>query len=60
MWLPDVSSFQLMSPRCSQHGDGSGTVWSRVFPFLVVSPVIIGVTWLVMMWFVRQLYYEFG
>ncbi|KAI0721710.1 hypothetical protein C8T65DRAFT_203108 [Cerioporus squamosus] len=42
------------------NGDGSGTVWSHVFPFLVVSPVVIGVTWLVMMWFVRQLYYEFG
>ncbi|RPD66069.1 hypothetical protein L227DRAFT_648858 [Lentinus tigrinus ALCF2SS1-6] len=42
------------------HGDGSGTVWSRVFPFLVVSPVVIGVTWPVMMWFVRELYYEFG
>nr|VWO98830.1 Transcription regulator [Ganoderma boninense] len=42
------------------HGDGAGTLWQRVLPFLIVSPVVIGVSWLVLIWFVRQLYYEFG
>lgn len=42
------------------HGDGAGTLWQRVFPFLMVSPILIGVSWLVLIWFVRQLYYEFG
>ncbi|KAI1795937.1 hypothetical protein LXA43DRAFT_970341 [Ganoderma leucocontextum] len=42
------------------HGDGAGTLWQRVLPFLIVSPVIIGVSWLILIWFVRQLYYEFG
>lgn len=31
-----------------------------MLPFLIVSPVVIGVSWLVLIWFVRQLYYEFG
>ncbi|OSD01578.1 hypothetical protein PYCCODRAFT_1436186 [Trametes coccinea BRFM310] len=42
------------------NGGGAGTLWQGVFPFLVVSPVVIGVSWLVMMFFVRVLYREFG
>ncbi|TBU50704.1 hypothetical protein BD309DRAFT_6066 [Dichomitus squalens] len=42
------------------HGDGAGTLWQRVLPFLIVSPVVIGVSWVVLIWFVRELYYEFG
>ncbi|PIL23929.1 hypothetical protein GSI_13680 [Ganoderma sinense ZZ0214-1] len=42
------------------NGDGAGTLWQRVLPFLIVSPVVIGISWLVLIWFVRQLYYEFG
>ncbi|KAI0748058.1 hypothetical protein C8Q80DRAFT_1169868 [Daedaleopsis nitida] len=42
------------------HGGGAGTLWQNVLPFLIVAPVVIAVSWVVMMWFVRQLYYEFG
>ncbi|KAL1947786.1 hypothetical protein VTO73DRAFT_13510 [Trametes versicolor] len=41
-------------------GGGPGTLWQTVLPFLIVSPVIIGVSWLVMIFFVRELYHEFG
>ncbi|KAI0709129.1 hypothetical protein C8Q76DRAFT_742333 [Earliella scabrosa] len=41
-------------------GGGAGTLWQGVLPFLIVAPVVIAVSWLVMMWFVRELYYEFG
>ncbi|CDO68339.1 hypothetical protein BN946_scf184799.g66 [Trametes cinnabarina] len=42
------------------NGGGPGTLWQGVLPFLVVSPVVIGVSWLVMVFFVRILYGEFG
>ncbi|KAH9901321.1 hypothetical protein C8Q73DRAFT_677483 [Cubamyces lactineus] len=42
------------------NGGGPGTLWQNVFPFLIVPPVVIGVSWLVMIFFVRQLYLEFG
>ncbi|KAI0362022.1 hypothetical protein OH77DRAFT_1584513 [Trametes cingulata] len=42
------------------NGGGAGTLWQSVLPFLIVSPVVIGVSWLVMIFFVRQLYHEFG
>ncbi|KAI0670445.1 hypothetical protein C8Q78DRAFT_125560 [Trametes maxima] len=42
------------------NGDGAGTLWQSVLPFLIVSPVVIGVSWLVMIFFVRELYHEFG
>ncbi|EPT06019.1 hypothetical protein FOMPIDRAFT_1044491 [Fomitopsis schrenkii] len=39
---------------------GRPDVWHRVEPFLVVSPIIIGLSWFALMWFVRILYHEFG
>ncbi|KAH9946168.1 uncharacterized protein BXZ73DRAFT_95667 [Epithele typhae] len=42
------------------NGGGPGTLWQSVLPFLIVTPVVIGVSWLAMMWVVRELYYEFG
>ncbi|KAI0781003.1 hypothetical protein BD413DRAFT_501724 [Trametes elegans] len=42
------------------NGGGPGTLWQSVLPFLIVSPVVIGVAWLVMIFFVRELYHEFG
>ncbi|OBZ75710.1 hypothetical protein A0H81_04380 [Grifola frondosa] len=42
------------------NGGGAGTLWQKVLPFLIVAPVVIGVAWLVMLFYVRQLYYEFG
>ncbi|KAI0699725.1 hypothetical protein BC835DRAFT_1330511 [Cytidiella melzeri] len=35
-------------------------LWTKVFPFLVVSPVIIGVSWLSLLYWARELYFEFG
>ena len=49
-----------MCSTSAQHGDGAGTLYQHVLPFLIVVPVVIGVSWLGMMWFVRELYYEFG
>ncbi|KAH9854170.1 hypothetical protein C2E23DRAFT_819858 [Lenzites betulinus] len=42
------------------NGGGPGTLWQGVLPFLIVSPVVIGVSWLVLIFFVRELYHEFG
>ena len=49
-----------LAAHLSQGGGGAGTLWQGVLPFLIVAPVVIAVSWLVMMWFVRELYYEFG
>ncbi|EPQ58136.1 hypothetical protein GLOTRDRAFT_104066 [Gloeophyllum trabeum ATCC 11539] len=38
----------------------NGVLWRRVQPYLIVAPCIIGVSWLVLMFFVRELYFEFG
>lgn len=42
------------------NGGGAGTLWHKVFPFLVVSPIIIAVSLGVLMFWVRELYFEFG
>ncbi|KAH0583890.1 hypothetical protein H2248_009483 [Termitomyces sp. 'cryptogamus'] len=39
---------------------GSGTLWKSVEPFLIVAPCIIGASWLVMLFWIKQLYGEFG
>lgn len=48
------------SPTDYINGEGPGTLWNKVFPFLVVVPVIIGVTWLALAWTFMKLYHEFG
>jgi len=40
--------------------DGEGTLWSRVLPFLIVSPCVIAASWALMCYFVKELYAEFG
>ncbi|KAF8628361.1 hypothetical protein AX15_003896 [Amanita polypyramis BW_CC] len=40
--------------------DGKGTLWSRVLPFLIVSPCVIGASWLVLCFWIRELFAEFG
>ncbi|KAG9226327.1 hypothetical protein CCMSSC00406_0003206 [Pleurotus cornucopiae] len=40
--------------------DGPGSLWRRVRPFLIVAPCVIGASWAVMLFFVKQLYAEFG
>ncbi|KAG6911516.1 hypothetical protein DXG01_014590 [Tephrocybe rancida] len=39
---------------------GAGTLWKSVEPFLIVAPCIIGASWLVMLFWIKQLYGEFG
>ncbi|KAF9500883.1 hypothetical protein BDN71DRAFT_944820 [Pleurotus eryngii] len=40
--------------------DGPGSLWRRVRPFLIVAPCVIGASWAIMLFFVKQLYAEFG
>jgi hypothetical protein len=39
---------------------GSGTLWQKVRPLLIVAPCIIGVAWTSMIWWAWNLYTEFG
>lgn len=39
---------------------GSGTLWAKIQPFLIVAPCVIGLSWFLMIFFVRKLYAEFG
>jgi hypothetical protein len=39
---------------------GKGTLWQAIEPFLIVSPCIIAASWFVMLFWVKQLYAEFG
>ncbi|KAI0093651.1 hypothetical protein BDY19DRAFT_265502 [Irpex rosettiformis] len=41
-------------------GTGTGSLWKKVEPLLIVSPVIIGVSWLSLAYWARALYFEFG
>ncbi|EJD05887.1 uncharacterized protein FOMMEDRAFT_145248 [Fomitiporia mediterranea MF3/22] len=40
--------------------DGPHTLWRRVEPFLIVVPCILSLSWLVMLFHVRELFSEFG
>ncbi|KAJ7774808.1 hypothetical protein B0H16DRAFT_75150 [Mycena metata] len=40
--------------------DGPGTLWRAVQPFLIVVPCIIAAAWFVMMFWIKELYSEFG
>ncbi|TFK54900.1 hypothetical protein OE88DRAFT_973756 [Heliocybe sulcata] len=50
----------LTDDACSGDVNCNGVLWRRVEPYLIVAPCIIGVSWLALMFFVRELYYEFG
>ncbi|KAF9005636.1 hypothetical protein BDQ17DRAFT_1353505 [Cyathus striatus] len=39
---------------------GSGTLWTQIRPFLIVAPCVIAGSWLVMVFWIKQLYAEFG
>ncbi|KAJ7774644.1 hypothetical protein DFH07DRAFT_106262 [Mycena maculata] len=39
---------------------GPGSLWNAVEPFLIVVPCIIAAAWFVMMFWIRELYSEFG
>lgn len=39
---------------------GPGTLFWKIRPFLIVTPVVIGASSLVLLWYLKQLYSEFG
>ncbi|KZT11364.1 uncharacterized protein LAESUDRAFT_642880 [Laetiporus sulphureus 93-53] len=42
------------------NGGGVGTLWRKIEPFLIVPPIIIGVSWIALIYYFRELYHEFG
>lgn len=40
--------------------DGPGTLFHRIRPFLIVAPVVIGVSLVAIGWYLKELYSEFG
>lgn len=39
---------------------GPNTLWKKILPFLIVAPCVIGASWLFMLFWIKQLYAEFG
>jgi len=39
---------------------GPGTLWRKVEPYLIVVPCVIGLSWFFLMFWVKELYAEFG
>ena len=48
------------SGLCTEFTGCDGTLWRRVQPFLIATPCIIAASWIVMLFFVRKLFEEFG
>jgi hypothetical protein len=40
--------------------DGPGTLWRRIEPFLIVAPCVIAASWIAMLFWIKELYAEFG
>ncbi|KAJ3782297.1 hypothetical protein GGU10DRAFT_364172 [Lentinula aff. detonsa] len=40
--------------------DVPGSLWRKIEPFLIVTPCVIAASWLIMMFWIKQLYGEFG
>jgi len=40
--------------------NGPGTLFRKIEPFLIVAPCVIGASWCLMLFWIRQLYAEFG
>ncbi|KAF8188404.1 hypothetical protein BJ912DRAFT_851171 [Pholiota molesta] len=54
---PDVNcAVQFVFANC----EGPGTLWNEIRPLLIAAPCIIGGSWLFMLFFIKQLYSEFG
>jgi len=45
---------------CLQTCDVPGSLWRKIEPFLIVAPCVIAGSWLFMLFWIRQLYAEFG
>ncbi|KAJ3896504.1 hypothetical protein GG344DRAFT_36676 [Lentinula edodes] len=50
---PDATNYLI---NC----DVPGSLWRKIEPFLIVTPCIIAASWLIMMFWIKQLYGEFG
>ncbi|KIK31225.1 hypothetical protein PISMIDRAFT_26171 [Pisolithus microcarpus 441] len=44
----------------SQCGDNPNFLWDKVMPFLVVAPCIVGASWILIIYWIKALYEEFG
>lgn len=47
------------NPSASQEAK-VGPLWHKVLPFLIVSPCILAASWLALMYWIRELFFEFG
>jgi len=54
------SALSKTEDDCQGNINCNGVLWRRVQPYLIVAPCVIGVSWPVLMFFVRELYFEFG
>lgn len=43
-----------------QQASGPGSLYNKVLPYLIVAPVIIAASWLSLLFWIRELYFEFG
>lgn len=68
---PDATNYLIVCPPCwlfvecliscvYQNCDVPGSLWRKIEPFLIVTPCIIAASWLIMMFWIKQLYGEFG
>ncbi|KAF9477383.1 hypothetical protein BDN70DRAFT_995014 [Pholiota conissans] len=54
---PDIDcAVQFVFANC----EGPGTLWNEIRPLLIAAPCIIGGSWFFMLFFIKQLYSEFG
>ncbi|KIY69970.1 hypothetical protein CYLTODRAFT_435870 [Cylindrobasidium torrendii FP15055 ss-10] len=58
--LVTMSDSECSASFNSTNCDGDGSLWNRIEPLLIVAPVVIGVSWLLILFYVKQLYEEFG
>ncbi|PPQ81159.1 hypothetical protein CVT24_007943, partial [Panaeolus cyanescens] len=53
-----ISCFRFLT--VVQNCGGPGTLWAQVEPLLIVAPCVIAASWFIMLFWVKQLYAEFG
>ncbi|THH01435.1 hypothetical protein EW026_g1278 [Hermanssonia centrifuga] len=54
------AAIQIHETRAALTGSGPGSLWRKVLPYLIVTPVIIAASWISLLFWVRELYFEFG
>ncbi|KAF9069648.1 hypothetical protein BDP27DRAFT_1325125 [Rhodocollybia butyracea] len=55
-----VNCSNATDPHFLINCDVPGSLWQSVLPFLVVTPCVIAAAWLVLLFWVKELYGEFG